>query len=277
MSKILLAFAVCFLLTNIACAQTRSGMPEQIVLGTSEQIKSAELGETRTLNIHLPKGYGSRTDTSHYPVIYLLDGGVVDEDFIHVCGVVQFLHDIVDTIPDCIIVGIANTDRGRDMTFPSKVPLPEGFRPIPNAGGSARFISYIEKEVLPYVTKKYRTDGRNLLIGQSLGGLVAAQILVEKPKLFNHYLIVSPSLWWDHESLLSKVPAAIDPAARICIAVGGREEDMMTADAEKLYSILQHKSALKPSQLIFKKMPEESHLTILHNAVYQGLEVLFAK
>lgn len=279
MKRIFAALVTFIIMANIVSAQSRTGLPAQIVLGTTETIKSTELNETRTLNVYLPKGYGGRADTSHYPVIYLLDGGE-EEDFIHVCGVVQFLSGIVDTIPRCIIVGIVNTDRGRDLTFPSTVAVPEGMKAIPTAGGSAKFISFIEKELQPYVTKKYKTDGRRMLIGQSLGGLLATQVLAEKPTLFTHYLIVDPSLWWDNESLLQKlggVKSKNQVAAKrnIFLAVGS-EGDRMVGDVKKLSQLLL-KADEQNNHIELVQMPEENHLTILHNAVYKGLEVLFAK
>jgi len=33
-----------------------------------------------------------------------------------------------------------------------------------------------------------------MIIGQSLGGLLASEILMKKPELFNKYVIISPSL-----------------------------------------------------------------------------------
>lgn len=87
-----------------------------LVLGHSERIHSALLGEQRTLNIYLPDGYSAQADTT-YPVIYLLDGAA-DEDFIHIAGAVQFASfPWVKRLPPSILVGIANTDRKRDMTF----------------------------------------------------------------------------------------------------------------------------------------------------------------
>ena len=54
---------------------------------------------------------------------------------------------------------------------------------------------------MPYIESHYSTDTVKTIVGQSLGGLFATEILFEKPEMFTNYLIVSPSLWWDNESL----------------------------------------------------------------------------
>jgi len=244
-----------------------------IMLGHTDYIMSAELGETRSINIYLPAGY---TGDTAYPVVYLLDGGV-DEDFIHIVGLTQFLHGIVDTLPPCIVVGICNTDRKRDYTYPSAI---EADRKLaPSSGGSTKFISFIERELQPYVEKKYKTSTYKTLIGQSLGGLLATEILLKRPDLFNHYLIVSPSLWWGKEALLTQAPdllkAQNDKPRQVFIAVGAGEEDVMINDAKRLADLLRSsgKQNIKSELLV---MPGENHLTILHNAAYKGLEALFS-
>jgi len=244
------------------------------VLGVTEEITSKELSEKRILNIYLPEGY-KKDNTKKFPVIYLLDGSS-DEDFIHVVGVVQFL-TMIQEMPETIVVGIANVDRRRDFTFPTTIDSDK--KAYPTTGRSERFISFLEKELQPYIEHNYRTNESKTLIGESLGGLLATEILLKKPQLFNTYVIVSPSLWWDHESLLAKAPALLKslPAndMKVYIAVGS-EGTVMETDAKQLYT------DLKPYesghlQLYFASMPEENHLTILHQCVYRALERLNGK
>lgn len=241
-------------------------------LGVTVELPSRELSEKRILNIYLPEGY--RKDTA-YPVIYLLDGSA-NEDFIHIVGVVQFL-TMIQAMPPTIVVGIANVDRKRDLTFPTTVEKDK--IAYPTTGGSARFISFLEKEVVTWVEKKFRCTGSRTIIGQSLGGLLATQVLLEKPGLFNNYIIVSPSLWWNNESLLASAPhllrAFTDKPVRVCISVGA-EGDQMEGDAKQLVSLLTV-SGRRNLTVNFVPMPQEDHLTILHNSVYKCLELLNKK
>ncbi|MEO8854265.1 MAG: alpha/beta hydrolase-fold protein [Ginsengibacter sp.] len=237
------------------------------ILGKIVTLPSKILNEKRTLNIYLPEGY-LENDTTRYPVIYLLDGSA-DEDFIHIAGLVQFLNfQWVNILPKSILVGIANVDRKRDFTFPTTVE--EDKKESPTSGGSSNFIAFIQKELQPFIEKNYKTNSTKTLIGQSLGGLLATEILFKTPGLFTRYIIVSPSLWWNNESLL-KIKPLIDKnnSSIINIAVGN-EGKIMENDARNLEQIL--KENRKNSVVHFEYFPHENHATILHRAVYKAFE-----
>jgi predicted alpha/beta superfamily hydrolase len=250
-------------------------------LGISHEISSDQLGEKRTLNVYLPAGYHT-DDTSKYPVIYLLDGAA-DEDFIHVAGLMQFMN-MMYMIHPSIIVGIANVNRKRDFTFPAKpgFKMPAGMEQFQStlavAGGSSKFIDFLEKEVQVFVQKTYRTNTRKTLIGQSLGGLLATEILFKKTSLFDHYIIVSPSLWWDDESLLQEKKynaLSFPPNAAVYIAVG-KEGRIMENDAKNLSKLLK-KGQYSNLTTHFAYFPEENHATILHQALYKAFLQLYAR
>jgi hypothetical protein len=145
------------------------------------------LKEDRELNIYLPNSYQADS-LKTYPVIYLLDGSK-DEDFIHIAGLVQFgSFSWINMLPETIVVGISNIDRKRDFTYPSNNKQDND--ELPTSGGSEKFINFIEQELQPYITKNYRTAATKTLIGQSLGGLLATEILFKKPELFDNYKII---------------------------------------------------------------------------------------
>lgn len=277
MRPIVLIFTIS-LLTNITFAQntTPKQTPRQtpFVLGTVDIIKSAALGENRTLNIYLPEKYLKDAATT-YPIIYLLDGSA-NEDFIHVVGVVQFL-TMIEAMPKSIVVGIANVDRKKDFTFPTSVTQDK--KDFPTTGSSEKFMAFIEKEVQPFMERKYNTNNVKTIIGQSLGGLFATEVLIKKPGLFDNYIIVSPSLWWDKESILGIAPNLLqnptDHKIQVFISVGS-EGKIMEGDAKQLAEII--KTFGKNNwRTDFVPLPNETHLTILHNAIYKGLQALYPK
>lgn len=97
-----------------------------------------------------------------------------------------------------------------------------------------------------------------------------SKILAEKrPQLFSKYIIMSPSLWWNNESLLQIQPAQPRPGTKVYIAVG-KEGKMMENDARKLAKLLQ--KSRKFSSLLFEFLPEENHGTILHPAVARAFK-----
>lgn len=276
---VLLANALPLFLTgNVVVAQTTSAKP--FVLGIIEEIQSRELSEKRILNIYLPAGYNP-ADTVTYPVIYLLDGSA-DEDFIHIVGLVQFYNfEWINQLPKSIVVGIASVDRQRDFTFPTTDP--DQKKRFPTSGHSDRFISFIEKELQPFMASKFKTNNEKTLIGQSLGGLFATEILLKKPTLFNKYIIVSPSLWWDNGSLLQHEADLLKETFRqpTSVYVGVGKEGLtptkvprvMEVDANLLADKLMG-AKNKQLKVSFDYLPQENHATILHHAVANAFKVL---
>jgi predicted alpha/beta superfamily hydrolase len=250
------------------------------VLGVIDELPSKELNETRILNIYLPAGYNV-TDTTTYPVTYLLDGSA-DEDFIHVAGIFQFNNfDWIDRVPKSILVGIATVNRRRDFTLPTTIATDKA--KYPESGHSDNFIRFIEKELQPFIAIKYRGKGERTIIGQSLGGLLATEILLTKPALFQKYIIVSPSLWWNDGSLLTdSLSSATKMAGPTSVYIGvgkegvwpGKHPHVMEVDANLLTDKLQ---AIKNNNLrvFFEYLPNEDHATIAHQAIFNAFRLLY--
>jgi predicted alpha/beta superfamily hydrolase len=239
-------------------------------IGEVHTIKSDFLNEERFLNIYLPEKFDKE---KNYPIIYLLDGSI-HEDFLHIVGLVQYFN-LQFTMPESIVIGIANVDRKRDFTFPTAIE--ELKKDYPTTGHSGKFIQFLEQELKPYIDEYFKNDGNEYIIGQSLGGLLATEILLSKPNLFSHYFIVSPSLWWDDQSVLkgasSKFANFTTKPKHVYISVGKKEHPVMVRDAENFFETL---DSVKGSTTIkFNLMKEEDHGTILHNSIYNGFEYLF--
>jgi len=189
-------FIILFVLSICAIhgfSQSNHAMPpgnsKPFVLGEIDELPSKFLNEKRILNIYLPDEYNTR-DTTTYPVVYFLDGGA-DEDFVHIVGLYQFnSFPWINRVPKSIVVGIANTDRKKDFTYPTTLDADKKLYPA--SGHSDQFIRFLQQELQPYIKKKFRTNASRTLIGESLGGLLAAEILLKQPTLFNQYIIVSP-------------------------------------------------------------------------------------
>jgi len=261
------------ILSNFLIAQNNTKIVNKnpLVIGEKIKIKSEILNENRILNIYLPNGY-SKDSIKEYPVIYLLDGSI-DEDFIHISGLVQFgSFSWINMIPETIVVGISNIDRKRDYTFhTNNKKLKKEFL---TTGKSELFIDFIEKELQPFIKKNYKVNTVKTLIGQSLGGLLAAEILFKKPNLFDNYIIVSPSLWWDEESLLNYEPKKYQTKKSIYIAVG-KEGDIMEREAKGLFEKLKIEKR-ENTALYFRFLENQNHGDALHLAVYFAFERIFS-
>lgn len=266
--KILIFYSLLFAFQSMVLAQ--NGNVKPLTIGEIRTLKSKVLNEERTLNIYLPQNFDK---TKAHPVIYLLDGSM-NEDFIHVVGLVQFFNQMY-AMPETIVVGIANIDRKKDFTF--HTDLKDMQKDYLTTGHSAKFINFLEKELKPYIENQFKTTD-TYLFGQSLGGLLATEILLKKPEMFDNYFIISPSLWWDDESLLKQANNLLSKSADkkkfVYVSVGKGEHKVMVKDAEDLFNILK-KSNKKNWTVEYKMMETDNHATILHRSLYEGLAKLF--
>lgn len=176
---------------NIAFGQSSS---EKITIGTVDNIHSKILNENREIWIYVPHSrdkdiYG----IGHYPVIYLLDG---DSHFSSLSGMVDKLGNTI--CPEMIVVAILNTDRNRDLT-PTHTDESEFGQ---NTGGGEKFTEFLDKELIPHIDSLYPTAPYRMLIGHSFGGLMVVNTLLNHTNLFNAYVAIDPSLWWDNWTLL---------------------------------------------------------------------------
>lgn len=183
---IVLSFAMALAAQDLA-----PPIPQKLV------VHSSVLNEDRIIWVRTPHGYDQSKDA--YPVLYLTDGpGHINE----IGSSIDFLVNN-DRMPPLIVVGIANTDRTRDLT-PSHSDAKDsaGKEVNPTSGGADHFLDFIQTELMPEIEKRYRIAHYRIFSGHSLGGLLAIHILTSRPDMFNAYIAVSPSLWWDNQHTL---------------------------------------------------------------------------
>ena len=188
-------------------AQGDSGAPLEI--GRTYHLQSRILGETRVIDVSLPSGYVTDSN-QRYPVIVVLDG-----EFEHpLAAAIARFYAASAQVPALIVVGVRNVDRTRDMTTPSVA----GFTAPPEltkVGGAEGFLAFLGDELLPFVDRSYRTTPLRVLVGHSLGGLVAAYALGKRPELFTGYILMEPSLWWNLGAERAQAKATLaQPVAR---------------------------------------------------------------
>lgn len=152
-------------------------------------IKSSVIGQEYQVKIRLPEDYV--TTTTHYPVLYLLDG---DHAFAMATDIVQYLI-YGEHIPDLIIASPAYDSKklphegGKNMRVRDLTP----FRLQESDGtpGGVQFLEFIAQELIPFVESNYRTlPSDRALWGYSRGGIFALFVLFQKPDLFQRYIIV---------------------------------------------------------------------------------------
>ncbi len=208
-----------------ATAKPRAAFAEAdyppIAWGHYRTIHSKTLGEDRRLLVRLPDDYG-RSDKK-YPVLFKLDGE--KGSFLHALSAGYYLFDMTEGAPDLIVVGIENTDRGRDMQ--------------PDQGAD-RFVTFLESELIPFIDEAYRTSGVRILCGQSLTSVFGLYSFLKQPALFDGYILSSFSLYKESltelfETELKRNPALRreDAAGRVCLFVAFGTRDPYDADGSR--------------------------------------------
>ena len=263
-----LRFTLLLLLIGI-CSNTHS--QDSIPAHDSLNLNSVLVGEIRTINVWTPPGYAQSTDA--YPVMYMPDGGI-KEDFPHIANTMA---DLINngSIPPMILVGIENTQRRSDLTGPTEVKKDKKIAPV--VGGSEKFRACISEELFPEINKRYRTTDAKGIIGESVAGLFIVETFFIKPDMFDYYIAMDPSLWWnDHELVrnaedyLAKMQSS---TKRLWFA--GSSEKGISKRTKELSAILESE---KPAHIIWKYSdePGEQHSTIYRATKEKALVWMFS-
>jgi predicted alpha/beta superfamily hydrolase len=248
------------------CAQTAT----PLTIGETFTIESGVLGETRRINVYAPPGYAESPEL-RVPVLYMPDGGMA-EDFLHVAGLVQVSVGN-GTMRPFLLVGIENTQRRRDLTGPTENA--EDRKIAPRVGGSDAFRRFIRDELMPQVRRRYRTTDETAIVGESLAGLFVVETFFAERGLFDHYIALDPSLWWNDEALVKRAGERLrtaTPAASLWLA--SSDEPGIVAPTARLAEVLR----ANPSSGLrwhHEPMPEEKHSTIYHPAALRAFRALF--
>jgi len=181
-----------------------------LTIGKVDSIPSEILNENRKIWIYLPSAAGKNTGQKHYPILYLLDA---ESHFTSVTGMIQQFSEVNGNkvLPQMIVVGIPNVNRSLDLTPTNALTGPDGktYPSFKNSGRGEKFAAFIEKELIPHIDSLYAPLPHRTIIGHSFGGLTVINLMVHHPDLFNNYVAIDPSMWWDSRRLLNETKAAL--------------------------------------------------------------------
>jgi predicted alpha/beta superfamily hydrolase len=235
-------------------------------------LRSKVMSEDRTVWIHLPANYASTT--SSYPVLYVLDAG---NHFNYAAEAVSFLAGYDrNSMPEMIIIGIVNVDRGRDFT-PVYLKNAKGAldsSKTASDAGAGRFLRYIADEVIPYVDTHYRVQPYRILTGHSLGGLFALYAKAQMPNLFPAMILTSPAINGINDRMLSNIHSFINAPhphnGKLFIAIGNentQKVDLLTAGLKQF----------APTWLkwAYKKYDNENHFSAPYKSLFDGLKFIY--
>ena len=161
---------------------------------------SATVGEDYTLYVLRTAVYD--TTDIRLPVLYMTDG---DWNMTVAMNCFSMLRQDYET-SEPLVVGIGYGKRQNQRFHDLN----------PETGGPA-FLTFIEKEVMPFIDKEYRTSNERAIYGHSMGGMFTTYVLFNRPDLFDMVFIGAPGnngrllmpsakqYFKDHKDLKSKV------------------------------------------------------------------------
>ena len=270
--RIFLSVALIVVTASALSAEPAASQPAPLVVGETFTIESGILHETRRINIYLPPGY-AESPAIKVPVLYMPDGGLA-EDFLHVAGLVQ-VGAGNGTMRPFLLVGIENTQRRRDLT-PSTENA-EDRKVAPVVGGAAAFRNFLRDELMPLVRARYRTTGEAAIVGESLAGLFVIDTLFTEPGMFDTYIALDPSLWWNDQKLIAGAATWLkaQPDLKKTLWYASSSESHGNGKEARFFAQVLAIAAPAGLSWHYEPMPEELHSTIYHPAALKAFRALF--
>ena len=255
-------------------------------------LRAAGLKRDYQLFVALPDSY--RDSTRTYPVVFVTDANYA---FPLVRSIAQRLSRHAG-MEETIVVGLsyARGDTGvysRRRDYTPTVPRKHDYRSDmagrPLAFGEApAYARFIARDVFPLVARHYRADmRRKFFVGHSYGSLLGLQILFTEPRMFEHYILGSPSLWYDAGVMFDRLEAYgerhRDLPASVFFGIGSREtlapgkkRSRAEEDADMVADLREFDAALKAHRFPglrtqTKVFADEDHASVFPLVVTHGL------
>lgn len=206
------------------------------------QMHSSTVGDDFMIYVLKTDGYD--TTNGRLPVLYMTDG---DWNMTVAMNCFRMLRQDYTTHEPLVVgIGYGRNDnkRTRDLD--------------PNNGGP-KFLSFIEKELIPFIEQKYRTTNERALYGYSLGGMFTTYVLFNRPDLFQKIFIGAPG-----NNGTGLMPAAReyfkthnDLNNEVFIGVGGYEKEVVR-NIDSFVNYLNNKK-LKKFEISSAITPDAGH------------------
>jgi uncharacterized protein len=140
-----------------------------------------------------------------------------------------------------------------------------------------RFRAFLRDELKPAIAARYRTTAESALIGESLAGLFVVETFVKEPTLFDSYIAVDPSLWWNDQDVVRHANPGFAwwTAGPKALYVTTSEEPSSQDGVVILMTALR---IYAPAGVTwtYEPMPAEHHNTIFPTGALHGIRTLFA-
>ena len=123
---------------------------------------------------------------------------------------------------------------------------------------------------------RYRTTQETAIVGESLAGLFIVETFLLEPDLFDTYIALDPSLWWNNKELVKTAAEKLRsrPNLEKTLYMASSDEKQIVEDANQFSEVLT-KNAPPRLHWHYERMPEEKHSTIYHPAALKAFRAVF--
>ena len=277
--KMKILFALLILSANVSIAQFNSLVKDSVY--------SNVLKEQRPILVYLPKDYVEKKDsTTHYPVLYVLDG-------FYSFPIMHELNKVMSgEIEPVIIVGLGDNRMSIPEWLVSRYPLlthdkdtyedsyhSNNMKTKLASGSGQSYYDAIKTEVIPFIEKNYATNDDRGLVGHSLGGLFTSHVLFKDNGYFKRFGINSAALFVNDEEPFKLEQKYFDSkkqlVGKVFLSAAGLEGDKLfvirTNNFANALRSRQYKD-LKVDSYIF---PDESHGSVIGAMLSRSLYSLY--
>ena len=220
-------------------------------------IESEFLGDKRMLYVYLPDNYS--VDLK-YPVIYMTDGGTdnfqVAKSYINALSQSSF-----NIIPRCILVAIVHKERNEELY---------------NVKSGKYFTEHLFQELVPFIDSNYSTSGFNAMIGHSNGAEYNHKLMLNKENPFRGFISLSTSFITRPECMeeLTEFLDAYEGKKVYYFVANATHDSPDRIQAGNAFDSL-YQSTPNPYVKFVKQTYQADHLTIVPNALLDGLKHIF--
>jgi predicted alpha/beta superfamily hydrolase len=231
-----------------------------LTVGKNEVLPSKVLNEDRDLLIAVPQ-----KAVPNMPLLVVLDG---EWNFRKVAvGMENLMAN--NLMPPTVVVGVANTNRGRDL-------MPSFSGAEFAEGPSDKFLSFLADELIPHIASEYSIGKYHMLAGHSNAGMFALYAFIRRPDVFQANIALSPSYGLDDRfvALLARA-LATPPSGQhyVFIGAGGDEEADISVGAMRFAKTFE--AAPSPDiEYHYEVFPGETHGSVGFRAFYRALEAI---
>jgi predicted alpha/beta superfamily hydrolase len=262
-------FLVCLALVILPQASAAPTDSPVVQFGVEDTLHSQALGGVRTYWVDVPPtlSHDAGRAAPGYPVLYVLDA---EWNFSWACQVAQFLADS-QQIPGLIVVGVPNVDREKDLA-----------PPLDAESGATPFEKFLSEELAPEIDAKFHPAPYRILAGHSRGGALVVDAFLRRLPLFQAYIAIDPSLWWNDKELVRRAadfsPSADSHTALFLVAADAppgvdADESMFGLSARLAAELRSH--AAPGIRIEAAQLAGEDHSSSRLRGLYDGLRFLF--